>query len=58
MPAPNIQFVDSLPVTPGDSSEQRAAETVMMAVFSRLRGVPLIPARLCLTVALPFRSMA
>jgi hypothetical protein len=43
-----IRFVDSLPVTPGDSSEQRAAETVMIAEFSRLRGVPLTPARLVL----------
>ncbi len=48
MDASKIQFVDSLPVTPGDSSEQRAAEIVMIAEFSRLRGVPLTPARLVL----------
>lgn len=38
-----IKFVESLPVVPGDSSEQREAETVMIAEFSRVRGVELKP---------------
>jgi len=48
MAKPKIRFVDALPVTPGDSSEQRAAETAMIAEFSRLRGVELAPLRIVL----------
>jgi hypothetical protein len=48
LPTPNIRFVESIPSAPGDSSEQREAETVMMAEFSRIRGVALKPTRIAL----------